>query len=723
MTNHQVQRRRPLPAVFTVICCGSAVGIGGVVLVGWTIDFSPLKSVLPGRVAMNPVTAICFILSGASLYFLRRPLQGSPQRRLACLTAIGVTTVGAVKIAAYFLDWDPGIDRLFFRTQLGSNEIAPNTAVNFLLFGLALLCIDYRTRGGWWPAQGMAMLVGIGSILSLIGYAFGARILYGVPTAIPMALNTATVFHLLALALLASRPERGLAGLILGSSAGGALARRLVPAAVAVPALIGWLRHAGQQHGFYDGELGVALMVAGTIVSLLLLTLWTADTVNRMDAGRRQAEASLRESESRFRLLVDSVQDYAIFMLDPLGRVATWNLGAQRIKGYTADEIIGQHISCFFPGGARRVSDLELQRAATEGRFEEEAWRQRKDGTRFWASVIITPVRNADGQLTGFAKVTRDITQRRNAEQAIQELTQGLERRVAERTAELAESNRQLRQQNEENETFVYSVSHDLRSPLVNLQGFSKELEESCGDIRELLATDDVAPAVRQRALTILDDGMTDSIRFIQTAVTRLSTIIDALLRLSRAGRVEYHPVPVAIDRVVQRVIDSLRATMVAREAHITVHDLHPVVADPTSVEQIFANLVGNALNYLDPQRPGDIHIGVDRMDAVDPANDSPGMVTFFVRDNGCGIPDAHRAKIFRAFQRLRPELAQGEGMGLAIVRRMVERHGGRIWLRSTENVGTTFFFTLPAANAGCTDQRDERDRTDNEGVLCLMNR
>lgn len=722
MSIHPLPRFRSFAVLFTLICCACAVGIGGLVLVGWTFDFLPLKSVLPGRVAMNPATAVCFILAGASLFILREPAPKPGRRRLAHVAAVIVATVGAVKIASYFLDWDPGIDRFLFRTRIGSNEIAPNTAVNFLLVGLALLCIDCRTRGGRWPAQGMAIFVAIGSILSLVGYAFGARILYGVPAAIPMALNTAMTFHLLALGLLASRPGRGLAGLIFGSSTGGALARRLIPAAIAIPALIGWLRHAGQQRGLFDSELGVALMVAATIVSLLLLILWTAETVNRMDGRRRQAEASLRESESCFRLLVDSVQDYAIFMLDREGRIATWNAGAQRIKGYKAEEIIGQHISRFIPEAARPVSDLELHRAETEGRFEEEAWRQRKDGTRFWASVIITPIRNADGQLTGFAKVTRDITQRRNAEQAIQELTQSLERRVAERTAELAESNRQLRQQNEENETFVYSVSHDLRSPLVNLQGFSKELETSCQDIRELLASDDVAPALQRRALSTLDDGMKEPIRFIQTAVTRLSSIIDALLRLSRAGRVEYHPVPVDVAAVVNRVIDSMRGTTTARRARITVHELHPVLADPTSVEQVFANLVGNAINYLDPKRPGDIHIGMEPMEAANSSNDRAGMVTFFVRDNGCGIPSAHRAKVFRAFQRLRPELAQGEGMGLAIVRRMVERHGGRIWLQSTESVGTTFFFTMPAAETGCTDQIEGPDYYEREEASCLVN-
>lgn len=720
MTSRQPANSRSLIASFTLISSASAIGMGGLVLIGWAFGLSALKTVLPGRVAMNPTTAVCFMLAGTALHVLRAGPARGPQRRLARIAAFIVALVGAVKLTGYACGCDVGLDRLLFHAHLANNEIAPNTAASFFLVGVALLCLDYQNRRGRWPAQGIALVVAIGSVLSLVGYAFGAAILYGVPSAIPMALNTAAVFHLLALGILASRPDRGISALFLGNSVGGALARRLVPAAVAVPAVIGWLRLAGQQRGLFESELGVALMVAVTIVSLLLLILWTAETVNRLDAGRRQAEISLRESEGRFRLLVDSVQDYAIFMLDMHGRVTTWNATAQRITGYTAEEIIGQHVSRFFPSDAPRTPDHELRLASAEGRFEEEAWRQRKDGTRFWASVVITPIHDADGRHTGFAKVTRDITQRRNAERAIRELNQNLERRVAERTAELAHSNRQLRQQNEENEMFVYSVSHDLRSPLVNLQGFSKELEAACQDVRDVLESEQIAPAIRDAALGHLDQGMKEPIRFIQTAVSRLGSIIDALLRLSRAGRVEYHPAPVDVQAVLGRIVDSMRGTIAAREARVTVHDLPHVVADPAAVEQIFANLIGNALNYLAPNRPGRIEVGTASTQALE-ADPQPGTVTFYVRDNGCGIPAAHQPKIFRAFQRLRPDLAQGEGIGLAIVRRTIERHGGSIWLRSAADEGTTFFLTLPAAD-GDADDIDVPTHADEESLLCLTN-
>ncbi len=253
---------------------------------------------------------------------------------------------------------------------------------------------------------------------------------------------------------------------------------------------------------------------------------------------------------------------------------------------------------------------------------------------------------------------------------------------------------RSLEQKNQENELFVYSVSHDLRSPLVNLQGFSQELAASGKDLRRLLDECTLPDVARRRAHTLIDRNMGDSVRFIQTAVMRLSAIIDALLRLSRVGRVEYRWQQVDVQATVRRVVDALRGTLVERGAEVVVGELPPVWGDPTAVEQVFANLVGNAVNYLDPKRPGRVEVGV-QPDAAD--GQAPAMRTFFVRDNGLGIAEAHLAKVFIAFQRLHPELARGEGVGLALVRRVVERHGGRIWLESAVGVGTTAYVTLPA--------------------------
>ncbi len=260
------------------------------------------------------------------------------------------------------------------------------------------------------------------------------------------------------------------------------------------------------------------------------------------------------------------------------------------------------------------------------------------------------------------------------------------------RATELTRANRDLEQKNQEIEMFVYSVSHDLRSPLVNLQGFSRELGLAREDLEKLLQNE-MSAEDRQRAIALADSDMAQSIHFIQTAVKRLSSIIDALLRLSRAGRVEYHPQMVDLRPVMQRIVEAMRGTIVKHEAEVIIADLPPVWADPTAIEQIFANLIGNAVNYLDPARPGKVEIGsvARQVEGVDKPQ------TYFVKDNGLGIAESYLPKVFAIFQRLHGDVAAGEGVGLALVKRVVERHGGKVWVESQAGVGSTFFVAFPS--------------------------
>jgi signal transduction histidine kinase len=263
------------------------------------------------------------------------------------------------------------------------------------------------------------------------------------------------------------------------------------------------------------------------------------------------------------------------------------------------------------------------------------------------------------------------------------------------RAAELARINETLHQQTQENEMFIYSVSHDLRAPLVNLQGFSKELIRACDELRDAVRGSSLAIGTRERIERIVDEDIAEALHYLQTAVLRASHIIDALLRLSRVGRVEYRRQKVQVRDLVQRVVDAMQGSIRARRARVTVGELPAVWGDPTALEQIFANLVGNAVNYLDPAREGRIEIGTT------PA--PPGVHSlriFYVRDNGLGIPAIALPRLFTAFQRLHGNATTGEGIGLALVRRMVERHGGRVWAESKEGVGTTFYLSLPEAGA-----------------------
>ena len=451
-----------------------------------------------------------------------------------------------------------------------------------------------------------------------------------------------------------------------------------------------------------DGAAAEANRVAGRLVwvsalvgPVSLLLVAAAGWMVLRDVAERKRFDYI---EQCFHFLIESLQEYAIYLLDPNGRIVSWNAGAQRLKGYQSHEVLGKHFSMFYTPEAIAAGRPEraLETARTQGRYEEEGWRVRKDGTPIWGSIVMTAIRDAEGRLQGFGKVTRDFTDRKEAEDRIRRLNAELEERVRARTAQLSESNRSLLQKNQEVETFVYSVSHDLRSPLVNLQGFSQELKLVGKELRGLLDVPGLPDQVQKRGVELVDGDMAEAIRFIQSGVTRLSNIIDALLRLSRAGRVVYQWQAVDLGPVVRRVVESQAAVIAQKGATVEVGELPEVWGDPTAVEQVFANLIVNALNYLDPQRSGQIAIGtVD--DGNGPATARADAVrTVFVRDNGLGIAQEVRDRIFRAFQRLHPEAAPGEGIGLTLVSRIVERHGGRIWFESAVGSGTTFFVALP---------------------------
>lgn len=379
---------------------------------------------------------------------------------------------------------------------------------------------------------------------------------------------------------------------------------------------------------------------------------------------RKRTEVELRASEERFRLLVDGVRDYSIIMLDPYGIVVSWNAGAQRITGYRADEIVGRHFGCFYPEEDVRsgAADRELLIAAGEGRFEVEGWRVRKDGSRFWANVIITPVRDAAGRLRGYSKITRDVSERRQAQDEIQKLNEELEQRVAERTAQLAAANKEL-------EAFSYSVSHDLRAPLRAIDGFSRIL------LQDYLAA---LPLEGQEYL-----------RDVRTSTQQMGALVDDLLAFSRLGR---HPISrrqFACDRLVRQCLEELRADQEGRNVEIDLRDLPTCSADPALLKQVWINLLSNALKYTSRRQTAQIEIGAR-------PSDDPGQTTYYVKDNGVGFDMRYASKLFGVFQRLhRAEDYPGTGVGLAIVQRIVHRHGGRVWAESAPDRGATFYFSL----------------------------
>jgi PAS domain S-box-containing protein len=380
---------------------------------------------------------------------------------------------------------------------------------------------------------------------------------------------------------------------------------------------------------------------------------------------RRQAEEALRESEEKFRLLVDSAQDYAIVMLDPDGRVASWNEGAQRMKGYTAPEIIGKSFSCFYPEDDIRGGkpERELKIASETGRFEDEGLRARKDGSHFQANVVINAIRDKSGKLRGFSKITRDITEQKRAEDEIKKLNEELEQRVVERTTELMAVNKEL-------EAFTYSVSHDLRAPLRHIHGFV-----------DLLI---------QTSSKSLDDKGKRYLTTISKAASQMGNLVDDLLSFSRMGRAEIKKHSIDLENMVYGVIDEMKYELKERDMEWKVGKLAPVYGDPSMLRLVMVNLISNAVKFTRQRDKAVIEIGS--------YTEAGGENVVYVKDNGVGFDMRYVDKLFGVFQRLHSvEEFEGTGIGLANIRRIISRHGGRTWAEGKLGEGAAFYFSLPS--------------------------
>ena len=297
---------------------------------------------------------------------------------------------------------------------LDIHQPADHTAFCFMLEGVSLLLLNRTAQGGFQLRQPIALLLAAISLFALI------EDLYRVPYMF-LATQGAACFVFLSLAMLLARPDEGIMRELMGADTGSVTARSLLPLVIFLPIVLGYLRLLAYWKGLISTEVGVAVLVSAIIFAFSGIVLFTTRLLNRRDQQKRLAENKLQESEHYFELLVGSVKDYAIFMLDPSGRIITWNQGAERIKGYSEEEVLGRDMSIFYTPAeiARGEPHYNLSQTKMYGRFEQEGERVRKDGSVFWANVVFTALHDSGGKLLGFAKVTRDITERRRSEEQI----------------------------------------------------------------------------------------------------------------------------------------------------------------------------------------------------------------------------------------------------------------------------------------------------------------
>lgn len=384
----------------------------------------------------------------------------------------------------------------------------------------------------------------------------------------------------------------------------------------------------------------------------------------------RQTNEQLRQSEERYHKMIEEVQDYAIILLDERGTILNWNRGAQVIKGYTASEVVGKSFSIFYPleDRKRKLPETLLAKARAEGKVTHEGWRVRKDGSQIWGSVVITALHNGDGKILGFSKVTRDLTERKIAEDALKKSA-----------AQLDLKNKTLERLNDELSSFTHVASHDMKEPLRKILTFASKLESDHAD--------------REHNLELITK--------IKSSASRMQALIDDLLSFSQVSNDSASFERVDLNKIVQNVKNDLEVAIQEKNAALHVDRLPVIDGVSFQWQQLFLNLISNSLKFSRNDEHPVIEIKCNVIKGPDlPDHTFTSSNRYYhieVSDNGIGFEPEQRDLIFEAFQRLHNRTQySGTGLGLAIVKKVVEKHHGIITAQGDPGVGAVFHIYLP---------------------------
>jgi PAS domain S-box-containing protein len=413
-----------------VIFSAALIAVALLVLAGWRWNIGWLRNPWSRLSVMNPVTAMTFLLSGLSLLILTPRRRSTRRTTLGLVLASLVLLIGLERLISFY---SPGLWRVDFLLYSERNlqdikahfvnprTMSPSTAITFIFSGAALLLLPVRRRSATVSVQLFAFTIGLIGFFTLICFLYGVTELYRPGVTLPMAAPSTFCFLLLSLGLLFATPGKGIMRLFTSPYSGSVMSRRFIPFALVVPVALGWAALFSPWRDSVSIPLSAAILVINIILFSLIFIGYNTVLHNRRDRANLAVREALLASEERLRLLVNSIKDCAIVMLNPAGRVISWNEGAQAITDYSAEEVIGQKNSMFYgPGDIDDgIPEYNLRQAAENGQYCREGWRPRKDGTRYWAEVTFTAIRSNKGQLQGYAVIVRDTTERKRAQEKI----------------------------------------------------------------------------------------------------------------------------------------------------------------------------------------------------------------------------------------------------------------------------------------------------------------